>query len=164
MNYWYVDVGFSFCLISNYIKDNIFMAMKNRIFCTHKQDLLWQTTWLCETCWKMLYLPILYLLQMVPLDVWRVTPGTKWIVNLCWCRTTYLTCCLMLTQAMQPPDPVVLAWSQMGKGPSDIPWSFLQRFLQIPLCTPHHTATCHTHTYTLLFSKWCYPSAPPGDP
>ena len=38
------------------------------------------------------------------------------------------------------------------KGPLDIDWSFLQRFLKIALCMPHHTSTCHTYTYIYYFT------------
>ena len=38
-------------------------------------------------------------------------------------------------------------------GPGGVPWAFLQRSLQITLCTPHHTPACHTYTCVLQHSS-----------
>ena len=60
--------------------------------------------------------------------------------------------------------PVVLAWSWMGKMACNVPYAFCQRSLQMPLCTPHYTPTCHTYTHVLHhFSVWCCP-CPLGSP
>ena len=37
----------------------------------------------------------------------------------------------------------MLLWSYMGEGVSDVPWTFLQKFLRTLQYIPHHSSPCH---------------------
>ena len=38
----------------------------------------------------------------------------------------------------------------MGRGPWDVPWTSLQKFLRTHQCIPHHTPPCHIYIYIWL--------------
>ena len=46
--------------------------------------------------------------------------------------------------------PVMLLWSYMGEGLSDVLWTFLQKFLRTLQCTFYHTPPCHIGIYRWL--------------
>ena len=84
--YPYVDVEFSFCLISNYIKDNSLKDMKNRTFFMLRQTFTMTNSMAFQVCGKMLYLP-----QLAPLNLckeWHLVPNG--LAPNCWCRNTHI--------------------------------------------------------------------------
>ena len=51
--------------------------------------------------------------------------------------------------------PMMLLWSYMGEGVSDVPWTFPQKFLRTLQCIPHHNPPCHNGIYRWLhFASW----------
>ena len=50
----------------------------------------------------------------------------------------------MLKLLMVTLWPVMLPWSYMGEGVSDVPWTFHQKFLRTLQYIPYHDPPCHT--------------------
>ena len=62
------------------------------------------------------------------------------LIVLIWFKSSLPTILKLLMVTLWP---LILLWSYMGEGVSDVPWTFPQMFLRILQYIPHHSPPCH---------------------
>ena len=63
------------------------------------------------------------------------------LIALIWFKSSLPTILKLLMETLWP---LMLLWSYMGEGGSDVPWTFPQMFLRILQCILHHSPPCHS--------------------
>ena len=103
-------------------------------------------------------------LSNIPTDGWIIDPDVHGLLD----GSCNIVC--LPTHNGEVVHPAVMICGvgmiiHWGRVPWDVPWSFIQRSLPNPPCTPHHMPTYHLCTCILICSSVsCYPHPlrPPG--